>query len=292
MNLELQISLLTPLFSRGAYEDLAEIRPPSIRGQLHWWFRALGGTVADERALFGGIANKSKNWRDSASKVVVRVSGIVGETGQLPTLPHKSGGMAAMKVAYLPQTRFRMHILTRLGGLDQRHETQLLRTLETWLLLGTLGLRSTRASGSFEWHSTAACPIAPPPGSVEEFRQRVSTLVQGSLLRFDVLNKNYGNDAEQARTDVSNTIGGRDDKQGQSDLLNIRHPLGMIAKARRKTSPLRFRIYQFADGFRVIATWDGRKDVTGNELSDLSAVIQLMKSKPIGQQLAKSQLAR
>jgi CRISPR/Cas system CMR-associated protein Cmr1 (group 7 of RAMP superfamily) len=292
MNIELQISLLTPLFSRGAYEDLAEIRPPSIRGQIHWWFRALGGTIADERALFGGITNKGKGWKDCASKVVVRVSDIQGQTDQLPTLPHKSGGLAAMKIAYLPGTRFKLHVFTRFGGLDRHHELQCLRAVETWLLLGTLGLRSTRAAGSFEWQPTVGCPLAGPPVSVEEFRRRVCTLVQDSLLRFDVLNKNYGDDAEQARTDVSNTIGGRDDKQGQSDLLKIRHPLGMIAKEGRKTSPLRFKIYRFVDGFRVIAIWDGRKDVTRNELSDLSAVIQLMKSKPIGQQLAKSELAR
>jgi CRISPR/Cas system CMR-associated protein Cmr1 (group 7 of RAMP superfamily) len=292
MNIVLQISLLTPLFSRGAYEGLAEIRPPSIRGQIHWWFRALGGTIADERALFGGIANKGKGWRDCASKVVVRVSDIQGQTGQLPTLPHKSGGQAAIKIAYLPGTRFKLHVFTRFGGLNQRHEFQCLRALEMWLLLGTLGLRSTRAGGSFEWQPMAACPLAKPPVSVEEFSQRVCALIQDSPLRFDVLSKNYGNHAEEARRDVSNTIGGRDDKQGKSDLLKIQYPLGMIEKGSRKTSPLRFKIYRFADGFRVIAIWDGRKNVTGNQLSDLLTVIEMMKSKPIGQQLANSQLAR
>src|SRR5438105_3981718 len=122
MNLGIQLTLLTPLFSRGVYEDLAEIRPPSIRGQLHWWFRALGGTIGDERAIFGGISSKAKGWNDSASKVVVRVNEIQGKVGQLPTLPHKSGGMAAPKTAYFSGTTFKLHIATRLGGLGHQHQ--------------------------------------------------------------------------------------------------------------------------------------------------------------------------
>ena len=49
------IRFITPLFSRSMLEDSPEIRPSSIRGQLRWWFRALGGNAIDEKAVFGGI---------------------------------------------------------------------------------------------------------------------------------------------------------------------------------------------------------------------------------------------
>src|ERR1043166_7335138 len=55
MNWERDIQLLTPCFCRGAYRDQPEIRAPSIRGMVRWWFRALGGTPDQEKALFGGV---------------------------------------------------------------------------------------------------------------------------------------------------------------------------------------------------------------------------------------------
>ncbi len=49
------IELLTPCFCAGADQTKAEIRAPSIRGQLRWWFRALGGTPQGEKEVFGGV---------------------------------------------------------------------------------------------------------------------------------------------------------------------------------------------------------------------------------------------
>ena len=41
---KLKFKLITPAFCGGAIpETQAESRAPSIRGQLRWWFRVLGG---------------------------------------------------------------------------------------------------------------------------------------------------------------------------------------------------------------------------------------------------------
>lgn len=73
-----QLELITPCFCGGAEpEKQAEIRAPSIRGQLRWWFRTLGGfkslapmSVRDQEAkIFGSMAGDEAN----ASKLVVRV---------------------------------------------------------------------------------------------------------------------------------------------------------------------------------------------------------------------------
>lgn len=50
-----QLELITPCFCAGADQSHAEIRVPSIRGELRWWFRALGGTCDAESQVFGGV---------------------------------------------------------------------------------------------------------------------------------------------------------------------------------------------------------------------------------------------
>ncbi len=283
-----RIEFITPLFSRGAYEDRPEVRPASIRGQLHWWFRALGGNATDEKAIFGGVHGGAM-----ASKVVVRVSSVVGTTGPLNTLPHKDGGQASPKSAFQAGTRFDLHIFSRLSGLDHRLALALNRTLETWLLLGTLGLRGTRAAGSFRWEpvSQPGEDGLRPPSDFTAYEARCSKLLDKAPLRFALLAQRYSA-AEQARKVVSDTLGGRDDRPGQNDLAGLNDPLGKIGRGQRKTSPLRFRIVGIEGVFRIAAVWDGRTAVTNNRPGDLAGIVSLLKQrKPaLGEQLAGSSL--
>ncbi len=73
------LELITPCFCGGAEpEKQAEIRAPSIRGQLRWWFRTLGGfkslapmPLRDQEALiFGSTAGDEGR----AGKMIVRIS--------------------------------------------------------------------------------------------------------------------------------------------------------------------------------------------------------------------------
>src|SRR5438067_1221906 len=75
------LELITPCFCGGAEpEKQAEIRAPSIRGQLRWWFRTLGGfkslaqnkTVQEQEAMiFGSTAGDEAR----AGKLILRVNG-------------------------------------------------------------------------------------------------------------------------------------------------------------------------------------------------------------------------
>ena len=279
-----RIEFITPLFSRGAYEDRPEVRPASIRGQLHWWFRALGGRPQDENAIFGSVHGGA-----TASKIVIRVSSIVGNTGRVNTLPHKNGDQAGPKAAFQVGTHFDLHVLTRLGGLSSSLMSAFDRALESWLLLGTLGLRSTRAAGSFRWEPLGANLRAPTDFAA--YKARCAKLLEKARLRFALLGQSYSN-AEKARRVVSDTLGGRNDHRGQSDLADLRDPLGKIIGG-RKTSPLRFRVVNAGDQFRIAAVWDDRTEVTGNHPSDLAGIIKLLQQhKPaLGDQLADSGLA-
>lgn len=276
-----RLTFITPLFSKGSYDDKPEIRAPSIRGQLHWWFRALGGTAADENAIFGSVHSKPIH----ASKIVVRVGNIHGTTGSKATLPHKSGGQASEKAAYFPGTAFDLHLTERLGGLNETQRKAFRRSLEAWLLAGTLGLRATRAGGSFTWQPITNDAI-PMPTTQEDYVKRLREIFNGAPLQVSLLDHALPN-AEEARKCVSDTLGGRDDRNGQSDLARLRDPLGKVFGG-RKTSPLRFRIIQLGQAFHIVTTWDNRTAVTGNQPGDLQGIIQLLqqRGKAIGTHLA------
>ncbi|KIE59471.1 hypothetical protein A946_02025 [Methylacidiphilum kamchatkense Kam1] len=72
-----KIEFITPCICGGAEpEERAEIRIPSIRGQLRWWFRVLGGfkilsedVREQEDMIFGSTTNNP-----SASKLILRLS--------------------------------------------------------------------------------------------------------------------------------------------------------------------------------------------------------------------------
>lgn len=278
--IEYKISFITPLFSRGALE-IPEVRPPSIRGQLHWWFRALGGTHANEKDVFGGVHNGA-----SASKVIVRVSQVEGKVDQFKTLPHKQGGLAAPKSAFTPASSYNLHISTRLGGFKNELQHNLFdRALEAWLLLGTLGLRSTRAAGSFIWKPLGADGIE-MPDSIYNYNARCRSVLANAALRYAISETRYDS-AEDARCVISDTLGGREDNEGQNDLARLHYPLGKVFKG-RKTSPLRFRIISpNSDGFYIAAVWDDRQVVTGNSVGDLEGLVRLLqRRKPqLGNQL-------
>lgn len=300
MKRTIDLEFVTPVFSHGA-TDLPEIRPASIRGQLHAWFRIVGGGIEAERRIFGGIKQRRadsgimpSNEKTLASKVVVRVCDVQGKTGELLTLPHKQGGKAAPRKAYDAGAKCRVVIADRLGGLKGPEDEMLLnRAIDAWLLMGTLGFRSTRAAGSFVWNDVSF----PMPATPLEYEDACRNLFDetSAQAKVAVLEKDYAS-AESARRDVSDSLGGpsKDNRFERDDLQGLNNPLGCINgksrdgdKKTRKTSPLKYRIVRFGDKYRILAFWDGRREVTGNSDDDFYGVIELlsMRKPAIGSQL-------
>ena len=296
MNIKIPIAFITPCFCRGADcsdNGAPEIRPASIRGQLHWWFRALDGSPDDEKNIFGSVRNGAK-----ASPLVVRVKYDSIAEKKSPTLPHKPERPAS-KQAIADGVSFELRISTRLGGLSPDLEKKFFRALNAWLHLGALGLRATRGGGNFTWDTPktsdgSASGVMPPPQTPEVYDEAIKKIIGGTKLCAVLLNKPYP-DAEAARKIITDTI-------SHQGLSQENFPLGAVKQGKndhsgapgRKTSPLRFRIVKFAeDSFRIAAAWDGRQNVTGNAKEDLQAVIRKLKEagKNIGIQLAASPLA-
>jgi hypothetical protein len=288
----IDLEFISPLFSRGMYEERPEIRAPSIRGQLHWWMRALDADYVEERRVFGGVRVKQPDLPDAASRLVVRVGALPGpDTARdFATLPHKQGGPAAPKKAFPPGTTCSLHLSERLGGFA-RDEDRFYAALESWLLMGTLGLRGTRGAGSFAWSVPSGSRLPAAPGDRAAYLGRCRELAAGSSLRVGLSGEFYDTE-ESARKVLSDSLGGHQDPPGQNDLKSLRYPLGAI-RPQRKTSPLRFRLVRFPKGIRVLVAWDGREKVTGNRPTDLAGVIKLLQRnrKPMGDLLASSEIA-
>lgn len=168
-----RIELVTPCFCAGADQTRAEIRAPSIRGQLRWWFRALGGTPEQEADIFGSAAGNSKG---QSSRIVVRVRNLerAGEWQPWRMTQNDPGGyiwyfatVSGDKKRWYekgdprrkfntdgcipPGSTFDLEILYR-----RPVESALWRSsLQCFLSLGSVGMRATRAMGAIR-------PLDPP----------------------------------------------------------------------------------------------------------------------------------
>ena len=157
---EFTFRLLTPCFCGGAdNQAAAEMRVPSIRGQVRWWHRRLMDVaavnriwgVADEACVF---PSKVALWVDPPfDRVPSRIETI------LPHKPNRSGKRPALPA----DTDFTL-TLQRLPQCSPEDWKAALGAVKLWLLLGGLGLRCNRAAGSVWPLSWPYDPTKPEDG--------------------------------------------------------------------------------------------------------------------------------
>jgi len=159
MTYKSRLTFITPAFLAGANQNTPEIRAASIRGQLRWWFRVLGGTLDQENQTFGNVHGGTVT-----SKVVVRVSEVLAKVE--PSLSFspmsdfgyiyyfaeasgkKEGIHRTMQGSYFaPGTQFTLTVLER-APLGQRERTLVSNAAQCLTRLGCLGLRSSRGCGA------------------------------------------------------------------------------------------------------------------------------------------------
>ena len=177
-----ELKLITPCFCAGANQEIAEIRAPSIRGKLRWWFRVVGGNDAEESEIFGSIAGDG----GVGSAVIVRVrehtvaarwqpipfTGI-SNTGYILYFAKASAGGARWRpTGALPVgSSFELQLLWR-RKVSPAAQTRFDLALDAFLLLGSLGLRSTRGLGCFQCKEL--------PFSADSFHRTIQRVKQGS----------------------------------------------------------------------------------------------------------------
>jgi len=159
------LTFLTPCFCAGADQNTPEIRPASIRGELRKWLRICGATLADETEIMGGIVNKDAK----KSKVTIRVANEFKKAAHARDLPSSTGisnsayllhfanpmpkdheqNRTADKRFIAPESSFDLIVIDKLK--NDIHKVLLYKAIDAMILLGSLGLRSTRTCGA--WYS-------------------------------------------------------------------------------------------------------------------------------------------
>jgi len=181
------LEFLTPCLCAGADPSVAEVRAPSIRGKLRWWFRVLGGSPAEEAEVFGSIRGEE----GCGSSLMVRVcehapraawqplqfSG-VSNTGYLLYFAKASGdGRRWVASGALPVgSSFELQLIWRRNPGPATKELFEL-ALDSFLMLGSLGLRSTRGLGCF------SCEERPfSQAGLDQLRGRIRARAPGFLV--------------------------------------------------------------------------------------------------------------
>ncbi|MCF6277238.1 MAG: type III-B CRISPR module RAMP protein Cmr1 [Anaerolineales bacterium] len=151
---------ITPCFCAGADQSHAEIRPSSIRGELRWWFRILGGTHEQEAEVFGGVDPTR------ASSVQVRVANIrKTPVGDLPCVhgidplsyilhfPSVSGETKGMRwqanACYGAGSTFEIHLRT-LRKFSEESRKLWESSILAFRHYGSIGMHATRALGAIQ----------------------------------------------------------------------------------------------------------------------------------------------
>ena len=255
---------LTAGFPHGAYQsqgfDRPELRGPSVKGQLRWWFDALFGNSAAEDKLFGGLKNKraGEGPGPESSRVIVRVSS-ADQVDPEPTdyMPH-SRQKNSKKNAIAPGTRYKICLSSRRGILEEGERMRLECVLDAWLLAGAVGQRANRAAGSL-WPDNA-------PATEQAYLERTTALLKGSKLRCAVLPSVF-EDERALRLMAGDLIEG----------TQSWWPFGSAEP--RKPSTLKFRAARLDGRLRLVAVWDGRYQASDNLRRGIE---ELAKSKPLG----------
>lgn len=163
--------IVTPMFLYGADNRTPEIRPPSIKGMMRFWWRAINGDLSiselkkREGELFGGTDKKQ-----GQSTFSILAKPIEIQTSNYKPLPHHTGNNACPylpscksrkgedcakgfeKEGFSPGGQFQITLLTRNNNSanNKKRETPnwISDLFEITCLLGGLGNRSRRGFGS------------------------------------------------------------------------------------------------------------------------------------------------
>lgn len=240
--------LLTSAFPHGAYQspgiNRPDLRAPSVKGQLRWWYDALFEDPNSEQRLFGYVSS-NENRRmglegNQSSKVIVRIRSLT-EVAPVPTsfIPHKAGG--GNKNAIPVGSRYELSLLQRREGVSDAESQRLELALDAWLLLGGIGQRASRGAGSV-WPDGA-------PETSGAFRSRADLLLQGSRIRYAILGRKDGLDDMTIRH-----LSG--DFLADVAFGDCQTPFGSAEP--RKPSPLRLRAVRLDGELRIVAVFDSR----------------------------------
>jgi hypothetical protein len=223
---EYSFKLLTACFCGGADQAAsAEMRVPSIRGQVRAWHREISGSETVNR-IWGSTVGET-----GASHVALFWDATTLPSQAQPKpyiLPHKRQGF---RPALAVDQSFIIK-LQRLVGCSTGDWTASQNAVKLWLLIGCLGLRANRAAGSV-WPIGDWVPKTPT-----QFDQTVRSL--GFRWPVQLVDTPAGTKADALRALASDTV------KGQPRLFGSITP--------RVPSPTKFKVVELAGQLRLLVT--------------------------------------
>jgi len=187
------------MFLSGADGTTPELRPPSIKGALRFWWRAMNGhldlkTLKEQESLiFGGTDGESGR----RSRVIIRAKPLDMQIEQAMLVPHKTN-MPPQK-SFKPKQNFEV----TLGLISNTVFTfaQLQALFELVCVLGGFGKRSRRGMGSVRIMKTKMGDVETGYKEVENLEQILSLLVK--LSPYYSINDNRINNNFAGRMELS-----------------------------------------------------------------------------------------
>lgn len=173
--LRLTLETITPLFLRGHDNRTPELRPPSVKGMLRYWWRASQvlpvPQLHDEEAALFGSAGGEESGR---STIQIRIPPADMETGAYPPLPHKNN---FRREAFRPGQRF--DVLLRRGPRCPVSLDQIQALARLAFTVGGLGMRSRRGFGAVRVTAIDGTPVESSDTILPVVREALFTLNDG-----------------------------------------------------------------------------------------------------------------
>lgn len=144
---------ITPMFLSGADGSAPELRPPSIKGALRFWWRAMNGHLSleelkkRESEIFGGTDGES----GGRSKVIIRAKPLDMQTeNEARPVPHKD---FMKQKAFKVKQKFEITLSLTQNVIDDKKQVifnfdQMKALFELVCVLGGFGKRVRRGMGS------------------------------------------------------------------------------------------------------------------------------------------------
>jgi len=162
---EFEVEVLTPMFLGGANVNEAQLRTPSLKGMLRFWWRATIG-ISDlallrekESALFGDTSHKSPfsvhiENRDNTNPILKNLPKgqtfpVPGENFRPGIIDYLAYGLRDHREGYTRQhypvgTKF----IVKFTFGDEEHEPKIIKAFRSLVHFGGLGARSRNGFGS------------------------------------------------------------------------------------------------------------------------------------------------
>lgn len=153
LNLELEVT--TPLFLSGADQSTAELRTPSFKGLLRWWYRAAKRGITPEEFDFFGSTESSARWRLRIKPISISTETFLKDNFYNYngikylgfSLDSRVEGEIRQRVFIQDRSRFHLQLMMS-ASITLIQERALLSSLWFLLWLGNVGTRSRRGFGS------------------------------------------------------------------------------------------------------------------------------------------------